>query len=392
MKWLFWGSTALVGYTYLGYAAWLWLRERLHGRAVRRSPHLPLITIAMVVRNEEDTLARKLQNLAELDYPADRVQLVIVSDGSTDSTDEILRQHACDPGFQVITSNQTRGKASGLNDAIRAAKGEVVVFVDARQFVEKEAVRLLLENFADSEVGCASGELMLGDPHSGETARGMGLYWRIEKKIREMESASGSVVGATGAIYAARRELLVPVPPNTILDDVYLPMNIAKQGARVVFDSRARAWDSPNLGEKREFSRKVRTLTGNYQLLQLAPWLLSGENPLRFDFFSHKLLRLVSPFALATAFASSGLIDNTLYQIAFAAQASFYLLAVLAMAKLKLGPLGRVADPASTFLNLNVAALVAFTKLVSGQSIAWTSSNVPQTNNSRTPAGQGERS
>ena len=145
--------------------------------------------------------------------------------------------------------------------------------------------RLLVENFADPAVGCASGELMLGDPNSGEAVKGMGLYWRIEKKIREWESASGSVVGATGALYAVRRSLLVAVPPETILDDVYIPMQVARQGARVIFDPRARAWDLPDLGTGREFARKVRTLSGNYQLLQLLPWLW-GKRKIRLRFSS----------------------------------------------------------------------------------------------------------
>ena len=372
MKWVFWGSAMIIGYTYAGYAAWLWLRGQFRARPLKRSSHVPPITIAMVVRNEENTLPKKLQNLAALDYPADRVQVVIVSDGSTDSTDEILAREASNPRFHVITSSQTRGKASGLNDAIRAATGDIVIFMDARQFIEPGAVRLLMENFADSQIGCVSGELMLGDPQRGETARGMGLYWRIEKKIREMESASGSVVGATGAIYAARRELLVPLPAGTILDDVYLPMSIVKQGARVVFDSRARAWDAASLGEKREFSRKVRTLSGNYQLLQLAPWLLSRENPLRFEFISHKLLRLIVPFALVLALASGFLIHQIYYVMASWAQVAFYALALLAIAKVNLGPLARIAEPAATFVVLNAAALVAFANLVMRRPAEWT--------------------
>ena len=392
MKWLFWGSAALIAYTYLGYPAWLWLRARLRARPVRRSPFVPTITIALVVKNEESTLPRKLQNLAELDYPADRVQVVIVSDASTDSTDEILAQHAGNPRFRVITCSQPRGKASGLSDAVRAATGDVVVFMDARQYIEPEAVRLLLENFADPEVGCASGELMLGDPRLGESAQGMGLYWRVEKKIREMESASASVVGATGALYAIRRDLLVPVPPNTIVDDVYLPMSVAKQGARVVFDSRARAWDSPNLGGQREFSRKVRTLSGNYQLLQLAPWLLTAGNPLRFEFISHKLLRLLMPFPLLIALLSSALLHRPIYLMASIAQIAFYGAALLAIARVRLGALARIADPASTFLILNIAAFVACIKFFRGQNVAWTSSHIAPTGNPRTTAGQGGRS
>ena len=139
----------------------------------------------------------------------------------------------------------------------------------------------------------------------------MGLYWRIEKRVRELEAASGSVVGATGALYAVRRELVPEVPAETILDDVFIPMNVARKGLRVGFDPRARAWDTPDLGREREFRRKVRTLTGNYQLLQLAPWLLRRENPLRFDFISHKLTRLVVPFASAGGAGRIGVVAGT---------------------------------------------------------------------------------
>ena len=212
---------------------------------------------------------------------------------------------------------------------------------------------------------------MLGDPDSGEAMKGMGLYWRIEKKVREWESASGSVVGATGALYAVRRNLLVPVPSETILDDVYIPMQVVRQGARVVFDPRARAWDLPNLGTSREFARKVRTLSGNYQLLQLAPWLLGRENPLRFQFVSHKLLRLLAPFALATALVTSFFLREPVYRVALGLQLAFYALGLLAMTQLARGPLARLADPAFTFVVLNTAAVVAFANFVTRRRAVW---------------------
>ena len=208
MRWVFWAAALLIAYTYAGYGAWLWLRARLFPWPVLRAPQEPYVSIVMVVRNEERWLESKLRNLLELDYPPERYQIVVVSDGSTDRTEAILREHADDPRVQVLMNQLSRGKACGLNDAIRLGAGEVIVFTDARQKIEAGAVRLLMENFADPEVGCVSGALMLGDPESGEAAKGMGLYWRIEKKIRELESDSGSVVGATGAIYAVRRELL----------------------------------------------------------------------------------------------------------------------------------------------------------------------------------------
>ena len=371
MKWVFWGATGLIAYTYLGYAGWLWLRSRWRPQPVRSGTFTPFISIVMIVRNEATVLPDKLRNLMELNYPEHLSEIVVISDGSTDSTNEILSQHAQDPRVRVILSSQPRGKAAGLNDAIQVARGEIVVFTDARQKIESQAVRLLLENFSDPDVGCASGELMLGDPDSGEAAKGIGVYWRIEKKIRELESASGSVVGATGALYAVRRKLVVAVPPETILDDVYIPMHVVRQGARVVFDERARVWDPPDLGTGREFARKVRTLTGNYQLLQLAPWLRSGNNPLRFEFVSHKLLRLMVPFALAAVLVSSFFLPQTIYRITLVANLAFYAFSMLAIVQLKHGMLGRLADAAFTFVILNTAAVVAFAHFVTGRKAAW---------------------
>jgi len=381
IKYIFWIAAALVGYSYLGYPAWLWLRSRWSPRPVRRSSGqssaLPAVTAVMVVRNEETVIARKLDNLLTLDYPQENLDLVVVSDGSSDRTPAILADYARDSRvrtrLRTLIKPASEGKAAGLNDAIKLATGDVLLFTDARQQIESGALRLLIENFADPDVGAASGELMLGDPTSGETGEGMGLYWRMEKKIRELESASGSVAGATGAIYCARRRLLdaSPLPEGTILDDVLLPMQIVRKGSRVIFDSRARAWDSPDLGEGREFSRKVRTLSGNYQLLQLAPWLLSSQNAIRFEFITHKLSRLVVPFALLALLIASMFLPQPFYRAALGAQLAFYALSLAALAGVKIGPLSRVADPARTFVVLNSAAMVAFINFVTGRKAIW---------------------
>ena len=371
MKWVFWGSAGIIAYTYAGYAGWLWLRSHWRRRPVRRAPFTPSLSIVMVVRNEDQVLDRKLRNLIDLNYPRDLREIVIVSDGSTDATNQLLSQWSNQPGVRVILHPDSRGKAACLNHAIKIAKGEVIVFTDARQEIEPNAVRLLAENFADPAIGCVSGELMLGDPESGESGKGMGLYWRIEKKVRELESESGSVVGATGALYAARRSLVVSVPSETILDDVYIPMNVARQGARVIFEARAIAWDLPTLGVGREFARKVRTLSGNYQLVQLAPWLVTSSNPLRFEFVSHKLLRLIAPFALVGTLLSPAFLAQPIYRIALVLQLGFYTLSLLAIAQIKRGPLARIGDAAFTFVVLNTAALVAFTNFVTGKKAVW---------------------
>jgi cellulose synthase/poly-beta-1,6-N-acetylglucosamine synthase-like glycosyltransferase len=373
IKYIFWFAAALVGYFYLGYPVWLWLRSWWSPRPVRRGSATPAVSAVMVVRNEEAVIARKLENLLTLDYPQAKLDVVVVSDGSSDRTPAILAGYARDSRVRTLMKQVSQGKAAGLNDAIKLATGEVLLFTDARQQIEPGALRLLIENFADPDVGAASGELMLGDPTSGETGKGTGLYWRIEKKIRELESASGSVAGATGAIYCARRSLLdaSPLPEGAILDDVLLPMQIVRKGSRVIFDSRARAWDLPDLGEGREFSRKVRTLSGNYQILQLAPWLLSSENAIRFEFVSHKLLRLVVPFALLALLIASMFLPQPLYRAALGVQLAFYALSLAALAGVKLGPLSRIADPARTFVILNCAAMVAFINFATGRKAVW---------------------
>ena len=371
MRIAFWVATAVIAYTYLGYAGWLWLRSRCFPKPVKSAPCTPSVSIVIVVRNEAERLERKLQNLMASDYPGDRMEIVVASDGSTDRTNEILSGYSGSERVHALLHPESRGKAAGINDAVAKARGEIIVFNDARQEIEPQALRLLVENFADPSVGCASGELMLGDPRTGEAAKGMGLYWRIEKKIREWEAASGSVVGATGALYAVRRNLLLPVPADTILDDVYIPMQVVRQGSRVVFDPRARAWDLPNLGTGREFGRKVRTLSGNYQLLQLSPWLLRSENPLRFQFVSHKLLRLLAPFALATALLMSCLLPEPVYRVALGLQLAFYGLSLLAVTHLVRGPLARLTDPAFTFVMLNSAAVVAFANFVTRRRAVW---------------------
>ena len=371
MMWAFWISVAVIAYTYFGYPLWLRVRSRWKAAPIRRAPVLPSISIVMVVRNEAAVLERKLRNLTSLNYPAELCEIVIVSDGSSDGTEQVLREHAS-TRIRTVLLPDTRGKAAGLNEGIKAATNEIVVLTDARQEIETGALQLLMENFADPAVGCASGELLLGDPQSGESGRGVGLYWRMEKAIRQMESQSGSVVGATGAFYAVRRGLLASLPPETILDDVFLPMNVVRQGSRVVFDDRAHAWDLASQGTGREFARKVRTLTGNYQLVQLAPWLLARQNPIRFEFVSHKLCRLLVPFALAVALVSSAVLNGAFFRVAMVLQLGFYALSMLAIAQPGRGLIARGADAAFTFVLLNAAALVAFAKFVSGRKPVWT--------------------
>jgi len=371
MKLVFWISVVLILYTYAGYPLWLWLRRRWNPRPVQLGQELKTVSVVLVCRNEEDVLSGKLENLKSLDYPRELVQIITVSDGSIDGTNRILQEYEKRGDIRALIVTEHEGKAQGLNAAAQVATGEIVLFTDARQKLEPGALRRLIENFSDPTVGAVSGELMLGDPEAGESSAGVGLYWRMEKAVRSMESASGSVVGATGALYCVRKGLMVEVPSGTILDDVFTPMSVVRQGYRVILDPRARAWDRPNLGGRREFRRKVRTLTGNYQLLQLAPWLLSASNRLRFEFVSHKLLRLIVPFALLGTFLTSMFLPGAAYRVVFLVQLAFYALGILSILSDRLGFLGRVADASLTFVLLNTAALVAMLNFITGRRPAW---------------------
>jgi cellulose synthase/poly-beta-1,6-N-acetylglucosamine synthase-like glycosyltransferase len=368
VKLLFWSCWALVVYTYFGYALWLWLCVRLRSRPIQKGHFTPSVSIVIAARNEEANLPAKLSNLHRVDYPQERLQIIVTSDGSTDRTASILQEYAST--IVPVILQQSNGKACALNEAVRRATGEILVFQDARQSVDLNAISELVSCFADPTVGAASGELLLENSSSSPSPDALGIYWKIEKTVRKLESASGSVVGVTGALYAIRRELYPEIPSGTILDDVFVPMHVVRMGKRVVFQPTAIARDRIFSEKGKEFARKVRTLTGNYQLLRLAPWLITLDNPLLFRFISHKLLRLAVPLLLILMLASSSLSDGLFYRSVFWFQILFYLLATLGT----MSPTTKRFKPvaiANTFVILNAAAALALFNFISGRNRVW---------------------
>jgi biofilm PGA synthesis N-glycosyltransferase PgaC len=368
MKLAFWVCLALISYAYFGYAICLWLCVKLRQRPVSKTYSTPNVSIIMAVRNEEVNLPAKLENLRLLDYPPDRLQIVIASDGSTDRTADILREQP--PNILPVTLENSNGKGCALNEAVKLAQGDILIFLDVRQVVDRDAVSELVSCFEDPSIGAVSGELLLETPSGSPSEEGLGIYWKIEKTVRKLESASGSVVGVTGAIYAIRRELYTEIPQGTILDDVFVPMNVARMGKRIVFQPSAIARDRIFSKKGKEFSRKVRTLTGNYQLLRLAPWLLSSSNPLLFRFVSHKLLRLLVPLLLVLMLLSSAMAKGPFYSAVFWLQVLFYGLAAFGAST----PAAKRFKPvaiASTFVMLNAAAALAFYNFISGRKELW---------------------
>jgi biofilm PGA synthesis N-glycosyltransferase PgaC len=375
---LFWISIASLFYTYAGYPVTVWLLGRLRNLRVSKADITPRISIVIACHNEASNIAARIKNLLESDYPADLLEIIIVSDGSTDFTPDIARRCASNRA-QVIAYDLRKGKATALNIGSEAASGEVIIFADARQWFEADAIKVLVSNFADPRVGAVSGELLLDGNAGASVSEGVGLYWKYEKWIRKSESRFNSVIGATGAIYGIRRKLWQPLPQETILDDVCAPMRIALAGNRVVFEEKARAHDKAADSAGREFSRKVRTLTGNYQICQLMPRLLLPTNVLIFQFYSHKLMRLAAPIffliLLASNLAIVALPQNAegslFYSASLAAQIIFYAGVMAGGYLLKRNRKARLLSFAYVFSVMNAAALVGLFYFILGKRDVW---------------------
>jgi cellulose synthase/poly-beta-1,6-N-acetylglucosamine synthase-like glycosyltransferase len=363
----FWACLALAAYTYLGYPLLLAAVASVRKRSPRRAEgHRPSVSFVLAAHNEEATIGRRLEELTGLlELTGVKGEVIVVSDGSTDGTAVIAREHGKSGMVRVLERAERAGKAAALSEGCAAAANDILVFADARQTWAPTALAMLLENFADPDVGAVSGDLVVqSDP--GVMA-GVGLYWRYEKWLRKKESQVHSVVGVTGAIAAVRRSLFTPIPSGTLLDDVYWPLCVAMQGSRVVHEKRAVAYDRLPEKARDEFRRKVRTLSGNLQLLgRLPALLLPWRNPLWLQFLSHKLLRLVVPWALLGMLVASALLPGTFYRAALWAQVVGYLVGLAGLWRPVCAHF-RPAAAAASLLVLNAAAFLAFWVWVSGR-------------------------
>jgi poly-beta-1,6-N-acetyl-D-glucosamine synthase len=327
----FWFSLGFLVYVYVGYPLILMVWKVLAPRRVLKGAGESTVTLIVAAHNERNTLDAKLANCLDLDYPRRQLQIIVSLDGPTDGTEHIARQYE-PQGVTVLLNEQHRGKAAAINAAASRARGEILVFVDARQRLERNSLKSLVANFHDEAVGAVSGELVIDDDfaiNNGQPGEAVGLYWRYEKCLREWESEIDSVVGSTGALHAIRRELFRPLPEDTILDDVAIPMTAVLAGKRVVFESLAKAHDKPSRSPEQEFGRKVRTLTGNFQLIALMPSLLRpAQNRMFFQFVSHKVARLIAPYLFLTLYVSNIFLPGRFYRGVLLLQTVWYVLAV----------------------------------------------------------------
>ena len=369
---LFFVCVGLILYPYVLYPLLLAILARLRPRPVRleaASAPLPAVSFIVAAHNEHARIEGRLNELVGMldlrGNPAD--EILVVTDGSTDDTAAVVRRYT-HRYVRLVELPERVGKAAAISRGVALAQNDILVFADTRQTWAADALARLLENFADPSIGAVSGDLVLASADG--TMSGVGLYWRFEKWLRRQESAVGSQVGVTGAISACRRALFRPIPAGTLLDDVYWPTGVALQGKRVVHDCRAVAYDRLPDKTRDEFRRKVRTLAGNFQLACRRPRLLiPWRNPVWVQFLSHKLARLVVPWALLGLVPTSILSEGILFDLALAAQGVGYALAIAGL----LTGRGRLLNAASSFLVLNAAAWVAFWVWITGRAGgSWT--------------------
>ena len=364
-------ALVLLLYTYAGYPVLVAIWARTLPRPLRaRDDFEPTVSVCLAVHDGAEHLARKLASLQALEYPPEKLDVLVCLDGANDATRRMALDAALRDPRIVVLSNPTRlGKPTALNRMRHVATGEVLLMTDVRQQVAPGALRALVRLLGDPSVGCVSGSLVL----DGDT--GASAYWRYERFIRGSEARIGGMVGVSGSLYAMRRADLDELPHDLLLDDMFIPLRVALGRKSTVLCDEAEAYDQA-MDDEREFSRKVRTLAGNYQLIGMLPLLVvPWKSPVWFQLVSHKLLRLACPWALLAVFVTSMMLAFTptlppgellFFRTLALGQVVFYALAAAGSRAGRLGSLAR------TFVVLNAAALVGLWRYLRGtQAVTW---------------------
>lgn len=329
---IFWLSAAVVAYTYVGYPLLLWLVQFLFRRPVRKAAIEPSVSLLISAYNEGDVIASKVRNSLALDYPADRLEIVIASDGSTDATAQIVRSLIAQEGegrVRLLEFPENRGKVTTLNDVVPKLRGEIVIFSDASSMLAKDSLRILITNFADDRVGAVSGIYKVLNPDHAMLGRQEDFYWKYETFLKIQEARIGALTGAHGCLYGMRK-FLYPFPlPGTINDDFVIPTSVLHHGFRIAYEPGAVAYEEAR--EMEGFGRRVRIMAGNVAQLREIKYLLRPPRPLvLFCFLSHKGARIVVPFAMILlALSNTFLWRSPFYKWILWGQILFYGLALL---------------------------------------------------------------
>jgi cellulose synthase/poly-beta-1,6-N-acetylglucosamine synthase-like glycosyltransferase len=315
------------------------------------------VSVLVPIYNGEEFVQKKLESLLAQNYPPELVNIVVISDGSTDKSDEIVESFAS-RGVRLLRVPHG-GKASALNAGLKFASGEIIFFTDVRQQVDADALRHLVANFADPSVGVVTGEVQIFNEHKVGQEADMDLYWRYEFWARRQHSRIDSTLNTTGCLYAMRRSLAMPIPPDTLGDDLFTPQRVLLGGHRIIVEPAAFGHDFASI-HGGEFRRKLRTLAGLWQTCSRLPQVFSGSNRMRLHFLSHKVGRLAVPWAVLLAFAATIALPSSAFRtILLIVEFGFVVLGLLDRFLPRAFPLRRVSSPANSFLTMNAAALLS---------------------------------
>jgi cellulose synthase/poly-beta-1,6-N-acetylglucosamine synthase-like glycosyltransferase len=373
---LFWGSLSLVFFAYAGYPVVIWGLSRCRGQRPVESTdtpaELPTLSVLIAAHNEEAVIAARVANALALDYPAEKLEVVVASDGSTDATGPIVRGFA-DRGVRLLDYRKRRGKAAVVNSAVAELKGDVVLLTDANTMTDSQAARRLVRWFRDPDVGVVCGRLELTDARTGKNVDG--LYWKYETFLKRCEGRLGALLGANGAIYALRRERFTPIPNDTIVDDLVIPLQARLHtGCAVLYDNDAVAHEETAPDLAAEFRRRSRIGAGGFQSIGLLWRLLDPRHGwIAFTFFGHKLLRWACPFFLVSILLSNLMLcEHRFFRGVIHAQFGFYWLAMAASFVPGRSRLLKPLRLATMFTSMNAALLVGFSRWLLGtQQAAW---------------------
>lgn len=369
-KIIFWFSFFMITYVYLIYPLFLFIWSCFNSKSVKKKDIILDVTLLIAAYNEEEIIEKKIKNSLALDYDPDKLKIVVASDGSTDKTVDLVKKFE-NKRITLFDYNQRRGKMGTLNATVEHIDSEIIVFSDANTMYKEDAIKKLVRNFYDESVGVVSGNVIL---EGSEVCFNQPekIYWQYEHFIQLRESSCNSMLEADGAMYAIRRHLYVSPPDETILDDSVIPMLIAKQGYRIVYDHEALGYEdtSPNL--KTEFRRKVRITAGGVQAIKFGSGIPGRKHKLLlFQYISHKLLRWTLPFFFILIFISNiALINKKFYLIIFIIQNLFYATAILGLIFQK--KYYKILSTATYFCAVNAAAAVGMVKgILNKQSVRW---------------------
>ena len=341
-------------YILAGYPLLLAWRARRNAKPVKKDLKPQPVSIILAVRDGEKFLSPKLDSILQSDYPRELMEIIVVSNGSSDGTCSVAASYAS-RGVRLVEVNRG-AKPDAINEGVRQATANILIFTDVRQILDPSSIGRLVACFADPTVGVVSGFLVIH--RAGIEEDNVSLYWRYERWVRSNLSSLDSMLGATGALYAMRRELFLPMPSDTLLDDVFVPLAAFFNGYRLILEENARLFDYATTANT-EFRRKVRTLAGNYQIMQQYPALLTTRNRLLFDFISYKFARLLLPWIVLAILAVSFFLPRPWAEIFIAIQAVFYGLAALDLVTGLRSPLKRLSSPARTVASLLAASACA---------------------------------